>query len=243
MIVDLNNFLENDVHIWFVRLNQAGWNILQLRKILSEEELEQADAYRFKSHRGQYIIVRGFLRNVLANYAGIPPRRLNFQRKSYGKPYLFSHEELQFNLAHSDSTAILVVTKSIVVGADVERLRYDFEIDAIVENYFSEEEIESYRRVPYKWKKQAFFKIWTCKEAVVKAAGFGLYYPLNQFTVRLSQGAVTRLAGTKNLPYPVSEWRIRQINPVPGYIGAIAVQETKKKIRFEKFEYKVDRVE
>ncbi|MFM8274962.1 MAG: 4'-phosphopantetheinyl transferase family protein, partial [Gemmata sp.] len=57
------------------------------------------------------------------------------------------------------------------VGVDVERVRYLADADGLVARYFSPAEGAAYRALPECNRQAAFFRGWTNKEAVIKAAG------------------------------------------------------------------------
>lgn len=104
------------------------------------------------------------LREILGRYLGRPANELRFERGRHGKPHLASPEdELEFNLSHSASLALVAVARR-EVGVDVERIRAKRPAD--------------------------FYRGWADREARLKCLGTGLTGPLPPDT---PQPAVRRL--------------------------------------------------
>ena len=113
----------------------------------------------------------------LSQYLGKEPVELKFDYSSRGKPALTKHageKMLHFNLAHSDELMLLAVTRVCAVGIDVERLRPLADAEDIAERFFSARESMQLKTLPKASKLAAFFKLWTRKEAWLKATGAGL---------------------------------------------------------------------
>ena len=87
------------------------------------------------------------------------------------KPYLSSHSAIHFNISHAGSYAILAIA-DCAVGVDVEHVRADFSFREILPYLFSPAEVASVRQSPD--EAQAFYTLWTRKEALVKATGKGV---------------------------------------------------------------------
>ncbi|MGL5097624.1 MAG: 4'-phosphopantetheinyl transferase superfamily protein, partial [Planctomycetia bacterium] len=69
----------------------------------------------------------------------------------------------------------------------------------------------------------AFFRIWTRKEAYVKGVGAGLHVPLDQFVVIHDAGSTDALRSTAYEPADLHRWRLLDLPPIDGYIAAVAV--------------------
>lgn len=92
------------------------------------------------------------LREILGRYLGRPTSELRFERSRHGKPRLASAgDELEFNLSHSGSLALVAVARR-EVGVDVERIRAKRPVD--------------------------FYRRWADREARVKCLGTGLTAPV-----------------------------------------------------------------
>lgn len=170
---------------------------------------------------------RTFLRTVLGRYIGKDPSSIRFRYGSHGKPDLDEphRTDLRFNLSHSGGRAIVGLTRSGRIGVDIEWIdRSTSDLDRIARRFFSANEYATIRATPDSQKRDAFFTIWTLKEALLKARGDGLSTPLNQFEVAFGPGETARLVRTDWDPGDATRWSLSHITPDEGYIAAIAVE-------------------
>src|SRR5260221_13237392 len=88
----------NIVQLWHAILSDFNELDQFLINLLSPDEIERANRFRFAIHRQRFIISRGLLRKTLSLYTGIPPEQIVFSYGSHGKPYLKeSPLQIQFN--------------------------------------------------------------------------------------------------------------------------------------------------
>ena len=93
-----------------------------------------------------------------------------------GKPYL-KNKSTFFNISHSGDYAVLAVADS-EIGVDIEKVTHYSE--AVAMRCFTQEERDWLKTQP---GNEAFFRLWTAKESVMKATGFGFSLPPRSFTV------------------------------------------------------------
>jgi 4'-phosphopantetheinyl transferase len=227
-----------EVHVWSLWLDPPPDQVAALRSLLSPDEVERADRFRFDIHRRRFIVGRGILRRMLAAYTGIDPRALRFDYGPKGKPSLVPEqggEALEFNLSHSEEMALYGVTRDLAkdrqkgavehgLGIDVEHLRPMPDAESIAERFFSVPERDVLRAVPAERKSDAFFNCWTRKEAYIKATGDGLSMPLDRFNVTLAPGEPARMVALDGDPRQGERWSMIHLNPSPGYVGAVAIE-------------------
>ena len=100
-------------------------------------------------------------------------------RSSHGKPYLPNHPELAFNHSHSQQHYALAMSHSVQdLGVDLEDLARKVRFDALAQHAFDVDEYAHWQATgqdPIYW-----FKVWTAKEAILKASGLGIRMSLNQ---------------------------------------------------------------
>ena len=94
------------VHVWSRPL--TGPVHSGFRDLLSEEECAAASRFHTPELAERYRQAHGWMRSVLSRYLDTPPETLQFRSGPDGKPRL-AHGSLHFNLAHSDSLALLGV--------------------------------------------------------------------------------------------------------------------------------------
>jgi hypothetical protein len=127
------------VHIWHASLQQPLEVVQKLEAVLSEEERQRAERFRFKEHRHSFIVSRGILRDLLSRYTGIQPGHIRFKYNLAGKPFLANEEAVQdiyFNLSHAGKLVLYAFSWGRQVGIDVECVRPMEEMDRLAERIF-----------------------------------------------------------------------------------------------------------
>ncbi len=130
----------------------------------------------FEAGRRQFALARSLLRQVLSAYEpDVAPALWEFQSSAEGRPFLasaFDHTGLNFNLSHTEGLVALAVCRHARVGVDVEKMgRAPL---AVAERYFSAAETAQLRVLPADEQARHFVRLWTLKEAYLKATGTGL---------------------------------------------------------------------
>lgn len=214
------------VHVWAVPLDLASEQIASLATVLSTDELERAEKFRFPHLRNRFIAARGSLRALLGRYLHRDPAALEFGYSSRGKPALKGQgaTQLHFNLAHSHELALIAVACAVPVGVDAERIRPMRDADRIAERFFSAREAETFRSVPATEQDAAFFSLWTRKEAWLKATGDGISESLSKFEVTFLPADEPRVLAIAGDTAAGAAWSLCALNPASGYVGALAMQ-------------------
>lgn len=148
------------VDLWTVSLREPR------PAILAEDEVARANRFKFEEDRIRWTRARTALRSVLSRYAGASPESLRFAYGPHGKPSLPAAGEIEFNLSHAGDWALIAVAKSVPVGVDIERIRPNVDMAALLRRIG---ETELPVAVP------DLFRIWTRREAKSKAAGGALF--------------------------------------------------------------------
>jgi 4'-phosphopantetheinyl transferase len=156
------------------------------------------------------------LRRLLAAYDCGAAEELRFLIGPQGKPTLHDGR-LSFNLSHSGAVAIVAVAPGEVdLGIDVEHVRPMANMEKLVGRFFSPLERTALSSQPLERREAAFFRLWTRKEAFIKATGKGLTRPLDSFTVSLGEPPTI----IKPL---LPDWSLHHLEPAPDYVGTLAV--------------------
>jgi 4'-phosphopantetheinyl transferase len=193
---------------------------------LSDEEGQRASRFRFEQHRNRYIVGRATLRQILGAYLNNPPEKFDFEYGNHGKPTLASRngaQTLEFNLAHSDALALIAVSQAGPVGVDVEQVRPLKDADELVKRFFSPRENSAFQKLSSEQKPQAFFNLWTRKEAWLKATGDGIAHHLNRVEVSFLPGEPAQLLSLPDNLGSETNWSLRELNPAPGFTAAVAL--------------------
>jgi 4'-phosphopantetheinyl transferase len=206
----------------------------QLRSNLSSDELARAGRFVFERDRRRFTAAHGILRAILARYLRTEPAALVFETEPAGKPKLAAARHgrlLQFNLSHSRDLALVAVTGGSEIGVDLEWVSDAVEVEHVASTVFSPEEIAALGRLPMPQKREAFFNGWTRKEAIVKALGTGLGYPVQQLTVSMAPDEPARLIRSEDAAMDRSEWNLEALFPAPGYVGAVVHRGAHRTLR------------
>lgn len=178
----------NDIHIWINYLNVHEARIKHLYPLLSIEEKERSERFKFYKHRKAFIASHGFMHMVLAYYIDTSKSGIHFTHTEYGKPFIKQQQNpdnIQFNLSHSKNMAILAVCKNNAVGIDMEYAQRKTDWLSISKRFFTESEQQKLFKLPEDLQKNAFYQVWTRKEAHMKVTGKGLSLAPTQFEVSI----------------------------------------------------------
>lgn len=137
--------------------------------VLSPEELDRADAIASPEARARFISARRILRFALSKWRSVDPLELKIIPDENGKPFLVANDRIHFSISHS-SRHVAVAFSRNRVGLDLE-LERAVDAPALASRFFS--------TVEAAWIIQSadiglFFKLWTSREAAIKADGRGL---------------------------------------------------------------------
>jgi 4'-phosphopantetheinyl transferase len=213
-----------EVHVWLARLDRAPSDSEALSATLSSDELTRASRFHFDRHRSHFICARGVLRAILSSYLDVPPQSLIFEYGPRGKPFLAGQSGpngLQFNLSHSGGLALVALARGLPVGVDIEREKSEIEVDSIASRYFAPAEVTGLNRYDQAARARLFFRIWSRKEAFIKALGQGLGIDLHSFEVPLNGEGAVRQYGVVDSLDP--DWYVRDLPPIDGYASAVVV--------------------
>ncbi len=218
----------DEVHVWCSSLRVAQAQVERFSRTLAEDERDRAARTRHLPARNEFVVVRGLLRQILADYLGIDTRRLAFRTGATGKPYLVepaSALPLYFNVSHSHEMTLIAVTRRGEVGVDVEHLRpFANDLD-LADRFFSHREATALHTLTAEDRIEAFFQAWTRKEAFLKASAHGLTYGLDRVEVTLLRDEPVRFLRIGGEEHAARHWSLHHLAPAPGYVGALAMNE------------------
>jgi 4'-phosphopantetheinyl transferase len=217
----------SDAHVWVIRLDASDDDHRVIRRWLSEDELSRAATFVFEQHRRRFVVCRGALRAILAGYLRVPPKDVTFRYGRQGKPYLDGARHgtgLSFNTSHSDDLALIAVGHDREVGVDLEHVRPMDGIDDIVARDFARNERLAFWRAAPASQLATFYRVWTLKEAWLKASGVGMNRRLSELDVTVLCVHPTRLPEAAAAPDD-RWWSARMMQPVPDYVAAIVAEE------------------
>ena len=163
----------DEVHIWSVCLLDNERDIYYLSSILSKDEQERAGDFRFLRDQERFIMTRGILRCLLAEYSGVTPQSIEIMYGLHGKPCISQEKSLHFNVSHSGDYAVLAFNRDYEIGIDLEYIDRNLELEEMVLSIFSQAELNYWEKLHPEEKVEFFFKVWVGKEAFLKTLGKG----------------------------------------------------------------------
>lgn len=189
-----------ETHLWYVLPDEVKSVALlnQYSELLSPCERENVNRMGGDQLKKRALLARALVRTTIARYqtnCQMNPRSLKFRKNIYGKPEVewqnennFSPPPLHFNISHTSSMIACGVTVNVPIGIDVEekQRRIKNNIIAFAQRYFSPYEVKLLTAISDpEVQHQEFIKLWTLKEAYVKALGKGFSaVPFKTFTIR-----------------------------------------------------------
>ena len=198
---------DDEIHVWFIAVGAE------------------------RSPREIGVAARAVLARFLCVYANCAQTPA-IERGAHGKPFAPALPDLQFNLSHSGPHVLLAFARGQAIGIDLERCDRQLSVDGIAQRFFAAREAQALARLPPASQRETFLRLWTHKEAVVKALGSGLNFGLERIEFALDQGReVGALLAIAIEAGPTSEWIVRRIDPAPGLLGALAWRGTERRVR------------
>lgn len=105
-------------------------------------------------------------------------------KHQYGKPYCENIPLLVFNYSHSQGYFILAYSLDEQdIGIDMEDLSRQVKMEGLAKHSFHQQELEAWYK--NNCSREFWFKIWTTKEAVLKAHGLGIRINLNEINTQV----------------------------------------------------------
>jgi len=218
---------KNQVHLWRANLDLLTAEVDSLATILSSDELERASKFCFAEHRRRFVVTRAILRQLLGNYLDISPEDLKFDYGNLGKPQLVKSDlvsPLQFNISHSQEYALFGFTNHHLIGVDIEYLKEMPDAVKIAQRFFSPREFSLISNSAIDEQPKLFFKLWTAKEAYLKAIGVGLTGSLASVDISIHQDGQTSLLSIQGDLIAANRWSIYSCVPAADYIATVAIK-------------------
>ena len=172
------------------------------------------------------------LRVCIARYLQIDPHSVNMQRRENGRPVLASPlSELRFSASHSGDALLLGFMRGDCIGVDIESLKPRPHVLELTRRFFTAHEAAALAAMPITEHEDAFYRLWTAKEALLKAIGHGLAHALSRVGFGFAscklelreldlQPSRTE-AGVVIATPSIEEWNLLECAPLPGYRASV----------------------
>jgi len=154
---------EREVHLWLTETQDYSQKKIIPRITETERQL--------KFHRQ---LSRALCRHVLSRYSGIDALEIAFEYNRNGKPKMIqSMVDFNFNISHTHHYWAIAISQQ-KVGLDLEVIR-NRPFERLVKRVFNAKEQDAFYQAKAEMKADCFFRTWTRKEALLKAAGLGVF--------------------------------------------------------------------
>jgi 4'-phosphopantetheinyl transferase len=190
--------------------------------VLDDAERARAARFTFPAGRVSFIAAHALARAALAAAAGAPPAAFGFAIGAHGKPEARLDGRsagVAFNLSHTDGLVGVAAAASpgLALGFDLEPVARQIPPD-VARRCFGAAEAAGLDELPAPVRTEGFIRLWTLKEAFIKATGKGLTQDLSHFWFRVHPPTIFF---TPELAERPRDWGFAQRIVGGGFIAAV----------------------
>jgi 4'-phosphopantetheinyl transferase len=189
----------------------------ELAELLSADERARAAQFLHDADSHRHIIGRGLLRLAVAPLLGEEPGALIVETSPDGKPFIANGPS--FSITHSGDDILVAIAPDGRVGIDVEEVYEPRDLLGLARASFRYDELGAIVDLPEAARLHAFFRVWTRKEALLKAIGCGLS-GRNSVAVSAAENATNALTLLDHPGEAVGDWVVQSIACPPSTAAA-----------------------
>lgn len=156
---------------------QPEW-VEHYRQWLCPAEAARLERMRGRAQRHRFLLARALLRWLLANHLGLTPADVPLRTTPEGKPFVQTPDEAPnrwpFSLSHSGQWVAVALTGEGRIGVDLEQPQRVRAMLEMANRYFHPTEARRLTVQPEPERTVMFYRLWTQKEAYLKACGLGV---------------------------------------------------------------------
>lgn len=173
---------------------------LTRQDILSPDKRIRIGAMRCRARAQGFLVGRSLLRRAVGQREGCHPAQVKVSTDSEAqkKPHL-PGTEWQISLTYSGPWVGLAIAKNVQVGLDVEVITDDWDTLSVAQLVLSPGEHQKLQDTCDSSRARVFTRIWTRKEAVLKATGRGLFTELGRLNIGDVGGRPTVMSWPPNI--------------------------------------------
>ncbi|HZU90301.1 MAG TPA: 4'-phosphopantetheinyl transferase superfamily protein [Stellaceae bacterium] len=214
------------VHVWTMRVDRLDEAAAAMwLPMLDESERRRVARFVFPRHRVQFVAAHALLRVALGRLCGPPPAAWRFVADARGKPSAWLAEApapVSFNLSHTEGMVGLAASRGAgrALGFDLEPLARKVDL-AVADRFFSAREVAWLGSLAQAARAEGFLRLWTLKEAFIKATGKGLTQDLAAFSFAPCPPRIHFAAG---LAEREADWWFEQRLLAGGFVAALGLR-------------------
>jgi len=208
---------DREAHLWL-----AEPTATQGEELLDPTERARHQRYLRAEDQQLFLSAHTFVRRVLSTYLPTAPQDVHLEVDPHGRPEI-AGRPLRFSLSHAPGIVACLVTRSVDCGVDAEDTRRIDEPVEIAKSVFSLDEQRSLLDLEPSRLRARFFRIWTLKEAYVKARGLGLALPLDRFSFSTADDGVS-FSCHEVPPQDPTQWQFEVFRPSPHHVVSVALR-------------------
>lgn len=207
-------------HLWLVPVRRRpGW-----LDLLDPQERRQAERLAPSGAADVLTTSRAVQRLIGARYLGIPPAEVAIGRDcahcassgAHGRPR-FHLTDLDYSVAHTDSWVLMALTRTGLVGVDIEDQASAPEPGGFAQAVLTPVERERFDRVAPAAAARWLLTSWTRKEAAMKLVGLGL-----AASPRGVEVSGPKVAASSVPRWPDTTVYLRSLPAPQGHVAALA---------------------
>jgi 4'-phosphopantetheinyl transferase len=179
---------------------------------------------------------------LLAAYLGCAPDAVRVAIGEHGKPFLDGHfldgpipadvRAFDFNVSHCRGALLVGIAHGQELGVDIESLHRKRPVLDLARRFFAAEEASALASLDEPQRQSAFLRLWSCKEAVVKAIGIGIGFGLARVQFGIDPaGEPVELSVIHASAGAVEDWHVVRLAPTGAHVGALAWRGPARRVR------------
>ena len=210
---------DGEIYVLRARLSQPPLTLAECAMVATSDERHRAARFRQDADRQRHLLGRSILRLAVGRLLNVEPSLLVLQDSPYGKPSI--PDGPSFNIAHSGDEVLIALAARGRLGVDVEAVRDLPDLFDVARTSFVPAEVSALAAQQPAVQLRHFYRIWSRKEAMLKALGIGIG-ALQSLEVSGEVGIANALLRISLPGESVESWVVRPIAGADSVETAVA---------------------
>lgn len=193
-----------------------------LVQLISAAEQQTATDLPAGDEKDHYCRRKLFQRMFVAKLLGFqrPLAELPLVQARDRRPVCALQPHLCLSFSSAGNLLMAAAAQERTIGIDVERLRPVTDAASLAQRFFAVSEAEVLQELPQKERETAFIRLWSAKEACLKALGTGVVAGAELFQFSLTGHTLQMRAGPPE--WQQQDWSLQELPAPEGYIAYLA---------------------